>query len=63
MFLVLLENGVCYEQSVLLTKLLLAIALRHSVLQGQIFLLLQVFLDFLLLHFSPYDEKDIFFGC
>ena len=37
-------------------------ALVHSVLQGQNFLLFQVFLDFLLLHSSPlYNEKDIFF--
>ena len=36
-----------------------AFALLHSVIQGQICLLLQVFLDFLL----PYNEKDIFFGC
>ena len=49
---VLLEEGVCYDQCVLLAKLL-AFALLHSVLQGQIFLLLQVFLDFLLLHSSP----------
>ena len=42
--------------------ILLAFALLHSVLQGQIHLLLQVFLDFLLLHSSPYNEKDIFFG-
>ena len=34
-------------------KTLLVFALLHSVLQGQIFLLLQVFLDFLLLHSSP----------
>ena len=34
-------------------KTLLAFALLHSVLQGQIYLLLQVFLDFLLLHSSP----------
>ena len=46
----LLEEGVCYDQCVLLAKLyLLAFALLHSVLQGQICLLLQVFLDFLLL--------------
>ena len=32
---------------------LLPFALLHSVLQGQIYLLLQVFLDFLLLHSSP----------
>ena len=46
-----------------LGKTLLAFALLHSVLQGQICLLIQVFLDFLLLHSSPYNEKDIFFGC
>ena len=50
----LLEEGVFYDQCVLLRKLL-AFALLHSVLQGQICLLLQVSLDFLLLHFSPYD--------
>ena len=36
-----------------LGKTLLAFALLHSVLQGQICLLLQVSLDFLLLHSSP----------
>ena len=46
----LLEEGVCYDQSVLLAKLLLVFALLHSVFQGQICLLFQVFLDFLLLH-------------
>ena len=60
--LVLLEEGVCYDQCILLAELLLAFALLHSVLQGQICLLLQVFLDFLLLHSVPYNEKDIFFG-
>ena len=44
-----------------LGKTLLAFALLCFVLQGQISLLLQVSLDFLLLNFSPYDEKDIFF--
>ena len=48
--LVLLEEGGCYDQCVLLAELLLTFALLHIVLQGQIFLLLQVFLDFLLLH-------------
>ena len=48
----LLEEGVCYDQCVL-GKTLLAFALLHSVLQGQICLFLQVFLDFLLLHSSP----------
>ena len=46
--------------SVFLGKTLLAIALLHSVLQGQICLLLQVFLDFLLCIPVPYNEKDIF---
>ena len=36
-----------------LDKTLLAFALLHSLLQGQICLLLQVFLDFLLLHSCP----------
>ena len=50
--LVLLEEGVCYDQCVLLAKLL-SFALLHSVLQGQICLLLQVFLDFLLQSIVP----------
>ena len=44
-----------------LGKTLLAFALLHSVFQGQICLLLQVFLDLLLLYSSPYNEKGIFF--
>ena len=50
--LVLLAQGVCYDQCVLLTKVL-AFALLHFVIQGQTCLLLQVSLDFLLLHSSP----------
>ena len=50
--LVLLEKGVCYDQYVLLTKLL-DLALLHFVFQGQTCLLLQVSLDFLLLHSNP----------
>ena len=46
-----------------LGRTLLAFALLHSVLQCQICLLLQVFLDFLLLIPIPYNEKDIFSGC
>ena len=38
----LLEEGVCYDQCIFLAKLLVY-ALLHSVLQGQICLLLQVF--------------------
>ena len=41
----------------------LAFALLHSIFQGQICLLLQVFPEFLLLHSSPHNEKDIFFRC
>ena len=44
-----------------LGKTLLAFALLHSVLQGQICLLLKVFLDFLLLHSSPLSWKGHLF--
>ena len=43
-------------------KTLLAFALLHFVLQGQICLLLQVSLDFLLLHSSPLWWKGHLFG-
>ena len=43
-----------------LGKTLLPFALLHSVLQGQICLLLQVFLDFLLLHYSTLWKRHIF---
>ena len=46
------EEYVCYDQCILLAKLL-AFALLHFVLQGQTCLLVQVFLDFLLLRSSP----------
>ena len=45
-----------------LGKTLLSFALLHSIFQGQICLFFQMFLDFLLLHSSPYNEKDIFWG-
>ena len=45
-----------------LDKTLLAFALLHSIFQGQICLLLQMFLDFLLLHFSPLWWKGHLFG-
>ena len=45
-----------------LGKTLLAFALLHSVLQGQTCLLLQVFLDFLLLHSSQMMKRTSFFG-
>ena len=44
-----------------LGKTVLAFALLHSVFQGQICLLLQVFLDFLLLHSSPLKWKGHLF--
>ena len=45
-----------------LGKTLLTFALRHFVLQGQICLLFQVSLDFLLLHSSPLLWKGHLFG-
>ena len=45
-----------------LGKTLLAFALLHFVLQGQICLLLQVSLHVLLCIPISYDEKDIYFG-
>ena len=44
-----------------LGKTLLAFALLHSVSQGQICLLFQVFLDFLLVHSSPLKWKGCLF--
>ena len=44
-----------------LGKTLLVFALLHSVFQGQICLLLQMFLDFLLLHSSPLKWKGHLF--
>ena len=57
----------CFERGCLLWlvhslgKILLAFALLHSILQGQICLLLQVFLDFLLLHSSLLKRKGHLF--
>ena len=48
-----LEKDVCYGQCVLLVKLKRAFDLLYFVLQWQICLLLQVSLDFLLLHSNP----------
>ena len=45
-----------------LGKILIAFALLHSVLQGHIYLLLQVFLDFLLLLQSPIMKRTSFLG-
>ena len=60
--LVFLEEGVCCDQCILLAKTLLAFALLHFELQGQICLLLQVSLDFLLLHSSPVWRKEHLLG-
>ena len=56
----LLEESVCYNQYILLEKLLLAFALLHFVLQGQTCLLLQVSLNFLICIPVPFDEKVMF---
>ena len=53
----LLEEVVCYDQ-VFSWQNLLAFALIHSVLQGQVSLLLQGFLDFLLLHSITKKKKS-----
>ena len=59
--LVFLEEGVCYDQCKTLGKTLLPFALLHFVIQGQICLLFQVFLDFLLLYSSPLEWKGHLF--
>ena len=56
----LFKEGVCYDQCVLLVKLL-AFVLLHFVLQGQICLLLQVSLDLLLLHSNPLRLREHLF--
>ena len=58
---VLLDEGVCYDQFILLAKLL-AFDLVCFVLQGQICLLLQCLLTSFFCVPDPYNEKDIFFG-
>ena len=60
--LVLLEEGVCYDQRVLLQKSV-GLCPDSFVLQGQMRLLLQVSLDFLLCIPVPYNGKDIFWRC
>ena len=55
-----LEEGVAMT-NMFLDKTLLAFALLHFILQGQICLLLQVALDFLFCIPIPYNAKDIFF--
>ena len=46
-----------------LGKTLIVFALLHSVIQGQICPLLQIFLDFLLLHFFPGGSEDKASAC
>ena len=60
--LVLLEEGVCYDQCTFFWQNS-TFDLLWFVLQGQTCLLLQVSLDVLLLHPVPCDEKDVFFSC
>ena len=52
-FSYVVERGCLLWPVHFLGKSLLVFALLHSIFQGQIYLLLQVFLDFLLLHSSP----------
>jgi len=56
-----MKEGVCYDQCILLAKLL-AVDLLYFVLQGQVCLLLQVFLDFYSCIPVPYNVKVIFLG-
>ena len=59
--LVLLKNGVCHDQCILLAQLL-AFVLLHFVFQGQTCLLLQITPDFLLLYSSPlWWQRHLFF--
>ena len=59
--LVLLEESVCYDMCSF-DKTLLAFSLLHFLLQGQTCLLLQVSLDFLLLHSNPlWCKGHVFF--
>ena len=60
--LVLLEEGISSWPVCSLGKIMLALVLLHSVFQGQTCWLLQVSLDFLLLHSIP-KKKRIFFWC
>ena len=61
-FSCVVERGCLLWPVCSLGKTLLAFALLHSIFQGQICLLLQMFLDFLLLHFSPLWWKGHLFG-
>ena len=58
--LVLLEEGVCYDQYISLAKLL-AFSLLHFIPQCQTWLLLQISLDFLLLRSRPLCWKGHLF--
>ena len=60
--LMLLEEGVSNDQGILLAKLLLAFVVLHFVIQSQTCLLLQVSLEFLLLHSNPLWWKGNIFG-
>ena len=55
--LVLLEECICYDQCVLLTKTLLTFALLHSVLQGQTCCYSQYLLTSYFCILISYDEK------
>ena len=61
--LVLLEEGVCYDQCVLLAKLCepLPCFIPHS--KAELACYYRYLLTFYFCILVPYDEKDIFFGC
>ena len=68
--LLLLEEGVCYDQCVdkghskgLLTKLLLVFALLHFVLKAKPACYSRYILIFYFWILILYDENDIFWGC
>ena len=60
--LVLLKESACYDQCISLHKTLSDFALPHFVFQGQTYLLLQLSLNFFVLHPKPLWWKGILFG-
>ena len=57
----LLEEGVCYDQCVLLAKLLLACALLHFVLRTNLSVTSGILTSYFCIP-VPYNKKDIFLG-
>ena len=61
--LVLLEEGVCYDQCVLLAKKKKGFALLHSISKAKFTCYSRCFLTSYCSIPVPYNEKDIFCGC